>query len=119
MSAFIESRITLVLAAAMLLACAWGGTRVMAEEGVRSERVSFRDLKVETPEGVRALYGRIHAAATRVRPQYDPVYREAGAFCIGKAESQAVQKLNLQQLTAYYQMKTKPSGDRQPLVAAR
>lgn len=118
MSAFIESRITLVLATAMLLACAWGGTRVLADEAVRTERVSFKDLNLETPEGVQALYGRIHAAAKRVCSQFDSVYKSAETACASKAESQAIESLHLVQLTAYYQMKTKPSGSRQ-LVAAR
>ena len=115
----IKSHIPSVIAAAMLLASAGSVSSVFADEQVRSEKVKFPDLNVETQEGVRALYSRIHAAATRVCSQNDPVLRAGVPACIGKAEAEAIEKVNLSQLTAYYKSKTNIGGHAQPLVAAR
>jgi UrcA family protein len=117
MNSSIKTRIPLSIATAILLSCVWGAPSAFADEPVRTERVKFHDLNVETPEGVQALYGRIHAAAKRVCSESDPVLRAAASACARKAEGDAIEKLNLSQLTAYYKIKT---GDRtQPLVAAR
>jgi UrcA family protein len=113
------NRIPLALATAMLLTCVWGASNAFADEEVRSERVKFQDLNVDTPEGVQALYGRIHAAAKRVCSQSDPVLWPAESACARKAEGNAIEKLSLPQLTAYYQIKTKTGDHMQPLVAAR
>jgi UrcA family protein len=115
----IKTHLPPVLATAMLLASAWCVPGAFAEEQVRSERVKFPDLNVQTPEGVQVLYGRIHAAANRVCSVDDPVMREAASACIRKAEADAIEKLNLSQLTAYYKIKTNASGHPQPLVASR
>ena len=112
-------RIPLALSTAMLLTCVWAGSSAFADEQVRSETVKFHDLNVETPDGVQALYGRIHAAAKRVCSDDDPVMRQAVAACARKAEGNAIEKLNLSQLTAYYKIKTKTGDHTQPLVAAR
>ena len=109
----------LVFTAAMLLTCVWGASSAFADEPVRSERVQFQDLNVNTPEGVQALYTRIHTAAKRVCFDSDPVMRSAAGPCARTAEANAIAKLNLPQLTAYYQIKTKAGGHTQPLVAAR
>lgn len=112
-------RIPLALAAALLLTSVWGASNAFADEQVRTETVKFQDLNVDTPQGVQALYGRIHAAAKRVCSESDPVMRQAASACGWKAESNAVQKLNMPQLTAYYKSKTK-TGDHTPsLLAAR
>jgi UrcA family protein len=115
----IKNRIPLALATAMLLTCVWGASGAFADEQVRSERVRFQDLNVDTPEGVQALYGRIHAAAKHVCSESDPVLQAAEGACARKAEADAIEKLNLSQLTAYYKMKTKTGEHTQPLVAAR
>jgi len=113
----IATRMPLVLSTAMLLSCVWGGSIALADEEVRSETVKFQDLNVDVPEGVQALYTRIHAAAKRVCSQTDPILRLAATTCAQKAEANAIRKLNLSQLTAYYKAKT---GDKtQPLIAAR
>jgi UrcA family protein len=117
MSSNIKTRIPLALATAISLTWVWGACNAFADEEVRSERVKFQDLNVQTPEGVQALYGRIHAAARRVCSETDPVLREAEGVCARKAEADAVEKLNLAQLTAYYKIKT--GEHTQPLVAAR
>jgi len=119
MNSNIKTRISHALAAAMLLTSMWGASGAFADEPVRSERVKFQDLNVATPEGVQALYGRIHAAAKRVCFESDPVLRGAENFCARKAEANAIETLNLSQLTAYYKIKTKSGDQMQPLVAAR
>jgi UrcA family protein len=119
MNSNIKIRIPLAVATAMLLTCVWGASSVLADEQVRSERVKLQDLNVDTPEGVQALYGRIHAAAKRVCSESDPVWRAAEISCARKAEGNAIEKLNLSQLTAYFKMKTKTGGQTPPLVAAR
>jgi UrcA family protein len=117
MNSNIKIRIPLALAAAMVLTGVWGGSSAFADEEVHSEKVKFQDLNVGTPEGVQALYGRIHAAAKRVCAGDDPVLEQAVVACAKKAEGNAIEKLNLSQLTAYYKAKT--GGQTQPLVAAR
>lgn len=111
------SRVSLVFSAAMLLASVAGVPAAFADADVRTETVKFQDLNIDTPAGVQALYGRIHAAAKRVCAQTDPVLQPAANGCARKAEADAVQKLSFPQLTAYYRMKT---GDKtQPLSASR
>ena len=109
----------LALATAMLLTCVWGASGAFADEELRSEKVKFQDLNVNTQEGVQALYSRIHRAAKHVCSDSDPVLRSAAGACARAAEGNAIAKLNLPQLTAYYQVKTKTGGHTQPLVAAR
>jgi UrcA family protein len=111
------NRTALVLSTAVCLTCGWLGSTALADEPVRSETVKFRDLNVNTPEGVQALYGRIHAAAKRVCSDTDPVFRFAASSCARESEAQAVAKVGLPQLVAYYRVKT---GDRaQPLIAGQ
>jgi UrcA family protein len=119
MNSNIKSRIPLALATVISLTWVWGASNAFADEQVRSERVKFSDLNVETQEGVQALYGRIHAAAKRVCAESDPVLKAAVGACISKADGNAIAKLNLPQLTAYYKIKTKSRDNTQPLVAAR
>jgi UrcA family protein len=113
------NRIALALSTAMLLTCVGAASDAFADEQVRSETVKFQDLNVNTPEGVQAIYGRIHAAAKRVCFESDPVLQQAAAACARKAEGNAIQKLNVSQLTAYYKIKTKTGGHTPSLVAAR
>jgi UrcA family protein len=110
------NRIPLALSAAMLLTCVWAAPSAFADEQVRSETVKFHDLNVDTPEGVQALYGRIHAAAKRVCSETDPILQQGAASCARKAEANAIEKLSLPQLTAYYKIK---KGEHTPLIAAR
>lgn len=119
MKANIKTRIPTIVATALILTGVWGASSAFAAEQVRSERVKFADLNVETPEGVQVLYSRIHAAAKRVCSESDPVLKAAENICISKADGDAIAKLDLPQLTAYYQIKTRTSAHAQPLVAAR
>jgi UrcA family protein len=99
----------LARSALMLVACILLASNASADDQiVRTVTVTYTDLNVDTPAGVQALYGRIHSAAKRVcfdssKHLEDQVAVDA---CAERAEAQAVKKLNLPTLTAYYQMKT-------------
>jgi UrcA family protein len=113
----IANLLPLVLSTAVVLTCAWVGPNAVADEEVRSETVKFQDLNLNSPEGVQALYRRIHAAAGRVCDQSDPALQRAAASCAKKAEARAIAKVGLPQLVAYYRTQT---GDQsQPLIAGR
>jgi len=102
---------------AMLLACVWAVSTAFAGEGFRSETVKFQDLDLNTPQGVQALYSRIHAAARHVCSSSDPIYQLGERACAKDAEAKAIATVNLPQLTAFYRMRT---GDHtQPLSANR
>lgn len=91
-------------AAAMALACVLVASNAHAGDQVRSETVKFADLNLGSPAGVEALYGRIHAAARRVCDQ--PAGEAGIRACMTKAESEAIGKVNVPLLTAFYQKKT-------------
>jgi UrcA family protein len=96
----------LACSTAMFLASVLAVSTAFADGQVRSETVKFQDLNVSTSAGVQALYGRIHAAARRVcvsAGNWAPISELA---CARKAEAQAIAKLDLPLLTAYYRMKT-------------
>jgi UrcA family protein len=112
-----ENRIPVAFSIAMLLACVCVVSSAFADDQVRSETVKFADLNVNAPAGAEALYTRIHSAAKRVCSQTDPVLGAAASACARKAEAQAIEKLSLPQLTAYYQMKT--GKHTEPLSASR
>ena len=89
---------------ALWLACALVATSAFASDS-RSESVKFADLNLSSPAGVETLYGRIHAAAKRVCLQ--PAGELwAARSCERKAESEAIAKVNLPLLTAFYEQKT-------------
>src|SRR5262249_13157158 len=112
-----KTPIRLVLSTVVLLTSMWAAPGAFAEEPLRSETVKFPDLNVDTPSGAQTLYSRIHEAAKRVCEQRDPVMQAGVLSCIRKTEANAIQYLNLPQLTAYYQGKT---GNRsQPVIAQR
>jgi UrcA family protein len=95
---------TLTWAAAMAVACVLVSFNAHAGDS-RSETVKFSDLNLGSPAGVEALYGRIHAAAWRVCQQ--PSGEQAGErACIRKAEQEAISKVNVPLLTAFYQQKS-------------
>ena len=95
---------TVVGATASWLACVLVAFNAHAGDS-RSESVKFGDLNLGSPAGVEALYGRIHAAARRVCDQ--PAGEQAGIRgCMKKAESEAIGKVNVPLLTAFYQTKT-------------
>lgn len=111
----IVNRTVPAYATALLLACGLVASNAHGDE-VRSETVKFADLNVGTSAGAEALYGRIHAAARRVCDQ-PAAWRAAVSACVTKAESEAIVKVNIPLLTAFYQKQT---GNRsQELTANR
>jgi len=101
-------------AGAMWLACVLVAFNAHAGDQVRSETVKFADLNLSTTAGVEALYGRIHAAARRVCEQ--PAGEQAASRpCMKKAEGEAIGKVNVPLLTAFYQQKT---GSHPPTITA-
>ena len=110
------ARSRLAFSVAVLFACGCSIlTASAADADVRKETVSFKDLSLETPAGIQALYKRIHAAAQRVCSESDPLYRSAGRACAREAESRAVETVGNPQLTAYFRAKT---GQQPTLLAA-
>src|SRR5690242_287939 len=98
------NRSLFALASAIALACVLAAPGARAEE-VRSETVKCQDLNVNTSAGVEALYSRIHSAAKRVCANTDPVMQSAVIACTRTSEAEAIEKVNLPSLTAYYRMK--------------
>jgi len=97
-----------------LLACVLVAFNARAGDQGPSEKVKFADLNLGSQAGVEALYQRIHAAAWRVCRQ--PAGEEAAArTCEKKAESDAIGKVNVPLLTAFYQQK---SGSRPQTITA-
>ena len=108
------NRTILAYAAAMWLMSALVAFNASASDS-RSETVKFGDLNVNSSAGVEALYRRIHAAAWRVCVQPGGEM-EAERSCITKAERDAIAKVNLPLLSAFYQGKT---GTAPTVIASR
>ncbi len=100
-----DKRSILGYATAMALACVLAAFNAHADDQVRSETVKFADLNLGAPAGVEALYRRIHTAARHVCEQPRLEFPAARA-CMTKAESEAIAKVNVPLLTAFYQKKT-------------
>lgn len=95
-------------------ACAAAGMSLMCLFGVASafvpqETVKFKDLNIDSPAGVAALYQRLHAAAQHVcyaQWDKDPVKVQRAETCANEAQARAVSRLHVARLTAYCQMNT-------------
>jgi UrcA family protein len=97
----------LAFSSAMVLACVSVASSAFADDQVRTEAVNFQDLNANTPAGVKALYSRIHGAATRVCSVLPSTGQQIREWrCVTSAVAQAIEKANLPALTAYYQMKS-------------
>ncbi len=102
-------------AAALWIACGVLAPSAHASDE-RSETVKFADLNLTSSEGVQALYGRIHAAAHRVCSQ--PAGEQAAVNrCVRKSEADAVAKVDVPLLTAFYQ--TKNGNSPKTIIAGR
>ena len=110
-----ENRNTRVYTIALWLACALVAVNAHAGD-VRSETIKFADLNLGSPSGVEALYLRIHAAARRVCSQPTGEWT-SDRSCVAKAESEAISKVNVPLLTAFYQHKT--GTQPQAIIASR
>src|SRR5271168_1055659 len=76
-----------------------------ADEPVATQRVSFKDLNLNTPEGAAVLYGRIKTAANEVCGHwnsFDLSQIHAQQTCISGAVSRAVAQVNSPMLTNLY-----------------
>ena len=111
------SRAPLAVSLAVVLACVLGASNAFADDQVRAETVKFQDVNVGAPAGIETLYRRIHAAAKRVCSESDKMRQTDAAACARKAETHAIEELNLPLLTAYHRAKT--GGGTQTLSANR
>jgi UrcA family protein len=86
------------------------GFAAQTSAAVPSVTVKFEDLNLNSAAGVKALYKRIHFAAQQVcaLPESD-INLEVRALelrCSSEAESQAINKVHNNALSAYYAQKT-------------
>src|SRR5271167_4956531 len=80
-----------------------------ADEPVATQRVSFKDLNLNSPEGAAVLYGRIKRAANEVCGHWDNFdlsQLHAVQTCIDGAVSRAVAQVNSPMLTSLYNANT-------------
>jgi len=93
-----------------------------AEESVATQRVSFKDLNLNSPEGAAVLYGRIKRAATEVCGHWDNFdlsQIHAVQTCISGAVSRAVAQVNNPMLTSLYNAKTGKAEKKITLAESR
>ena len=79
-----------------------------SSEQAPSELVKFQELNLSAPAGVATLYSRIHAAARRVCSSgtRDLSRLAEEKTCAKEAEAKAVRQVNIDALTAYYEVQT-------------
>jgi UrcA family protein len=80
-----------------------------ADESVATQRVSFKDLNLNSPQGAAVLYGRIKKAANEVCGHWDNFdlsQLHALQTCIDGAVSRGVAQVNSPMLTSLYNEKT-------------
>jgi UrcA family protein len=80
-----------------------------ADESVATQRVSFKDLNLNSPEGAALLYGRIKKAAKQVCGHWDNFdlsQLHAMQTCIDGAVSRGVAQVNSPMLARLYNEKT-------------
>ena len=80
-----------------------------ADESVATQRVSFKDLNLNSPVGAAVLYGRIKKAANQVCGHWDNFdlsQLHALQTCIDGAVSRGVAQVNSPMLTSLYNEKT-------------
>jgi UrcA family protein len=93
-----------------------------ADEPVATQRVSFKDLNLNTPEGAAVLYGRIKRAANEVCGHWEIVdlsQIHAVQTCISGAVSRAVAQVNSPMLTSLYNEKTAKADKKITLAQSR
>jgi UrcA family protein len=89
-----------------LMVAAWActlATTAGAQESLPSKTVRYSDLDISNPEGAKALYHRIRAAARDVcdlSTAGDPVLRAATRACVDTAIDNAVRKVDAPALTS-------------------
>ena len=95
-------------AAAVTLTCIFATGNALAgpsRQQTVSEVVNLQDLNLKASAGVATLYSRIHAAAIRVcsSAPRDLAYLGEEKSCAKEVEAKAVQQLNVDSLTAYFE----------------
>lgn len=95
-----------VLCASMII----GGSAFadMSINPAPAEIVKFHELNLNSPAGVAALYARIHAAAVRVctSGSRDLSRSREEKVCVNEAEALAVKDVNVDGVTAYFEIKS-------------
>jgi UrcA family protein len=92
----------LVISALLVAESAMAAARI---DDVPSVTVRYRDLNLDSPEGIASLYGRIHAAALEVcKPVEGPQLLDRVFWneCIGHAVANAVRNVHNEKLSAYH-----------------
>ena len=93
-----------------------------AGEQVATQRVSFKDLNLNSPEGAAVAYGRIKTAANEVCGHWDNYNLSqihALQTCISGAVSRAVAQVNSPTLTSLYNAKTGKADKKITLAESR
>jgi UrcA family protein len=69
------------------------------------ELVKYDDLRLDHPEDVVALYGRLRAAADRVclSGESDWIRQYAASWCVSETIRRAISRISSPPLTQYYQ----------------
>ncbi len=112
--------ITRIFGTALIVGLAGKGVAASPSTETRSAVVKIADLNLDSPQGVAALYKRIHSAAEQVcaEPTEDRVFFEVAAQvkqCERQAEARAIKSVHNVALEAYYSKKT---GQPMPVVLA-
>jgi UrcA family protein len=95
--------VALVLVAGLL-----GSAPALADEGVRSMKVGYGDLDLNTQAGAATLYGRIRSAAKQLCGYEGSTFTDKAIWnsCFKRSVGDAVAKVNAPQLTALYEGKS-------------
>ena len=107
MSTSIRFKQSTAWVALLVLASAAAGANPSGADEVRSEKVKFADLNLNTLAGASVLYSRIEHAAQRVCiTGSDPFHPGSSTSCRKTAIAAAVAKVNSPWLTAIHSSKT-------------
>ena len=81
-----------------------GASPALADEAVRSVKVSYADLDLNTQAGAATLYGRLRGAARQLCGYEGTTFTDQAIWneCVKRAVGDAVAKVNSPQLTALY-----------------
>jgi UrcA family protein len=110
---FNRARLAMIAAGMAFLGCTGQGSPARAAEPIRVN-VSYADLNMESPAGVRVLYVRLRSAARRVCAPLDDGRQTSGNFpylrCYKTALDSAVVKINRPALTAMHENRQQTAG---------
>src|SRR5271168_1205036 len=112
--------ITRLFGTALIVALAGNTFAASPLTETRSSVVKFADLNLNTPQGVAALYKRIHIAAEQVcgvttgEPMYFQIASGAQK-CVDRSEARAIDSIHSVALEAFY---SKKMGRPMPVLAS-